>query len=249
MRTNTALATPRAPEPAATTLGPDLTALLALVGDPATLRRWCERAELHDVNALMDAELMSAPLHKLNRWAALQANLRAMRRQSPGRSDAALDALVRAQLGLAADAPIGPALREALRAPAPEPGTLSPREALLLLGGVAGARAIAERMAEAADAPPKIRQVRDRLRHAGDTVRKLGAGYYAAAARRADPVGDWAEDRVSQIGREPLPSFLKATLDAYPHGDAHAIAAWLHQCPGHLIVRRGMVCYVDGALA
>ena len=109
--------------------------------------------------------------------------------------------------------------------------------------------AIGERMADAADPAPSIRQVRDRLRHAGEAVRKLGAGYYASAARRVDPVIDWAEERVGRQGREPLASFLKATLEAYPHGDAHAISAWLHQGPGRLIVRRGQVCYVDGALA
>jgi hypothetical protein len=227
----------------------DLDELLDLVSDPATLRRWCERAELSTVGALMDADLMAAPLHKLNRWAALQACLRALRRGAPGWVDAALRAELRERLCLPPEAEVGAQLLAALRSPPPPPSTLSPREALLLLGGVAGARAIGERMADAADPAPSIRQVRDRLRHAGEAVRKLGAGYYASAARRVDPVIDWAEERVGRQGREPLASFLKATLEAYPHGDAHAISAWLHQGPGRLIVRRGQVCYVDGALA
>lgn len=248
MRTTMSPGELASPEPGPP-VGADLAELLDLVSDPATLRRWCERAELNTVHDVIDADLMAAPLHKLSRWAAMQAGLRAARAGGGRLTDAALRAAVRGGLGLPPEAEVGPQLLAALRQPATAVAPMSPREALLSLGGVAGARAIAERMADAQDPPPSIRQVRDRLRHAGDAVRKLGAGYYASAARRVDPVIDWAEERVARHGREPLSAFLRATLETYPHGDAHAVSAWLHQGPGRLIVRRGQVCYVDGALA
>ena len=82
------VAVPMASAPA---LADDLVELLDRVGDPAALRKWCERAVVLDVNTLMDVDLMSAPLHKLHRWAGLQVSLRALRRLAPACAPADFD--------------------------------------------------------------------------------------------------------------------------------------------------------------
>lgn len=221
---------------------PALQELIGLASDRAALRAWASRMRLESIDGLLEAELMLAPMHKLERWSTLLTGLRRLRvvaQEQP----AELPAQLRKSLGLGPDAPLSPALIAAFHAPYAEGPPLTPREGLQRLGGIASARAIADRIAPIGGAPPSVREVRDRLRNAGDRLRKLGAGYYALSSRRADPVQDWAEARLRHLQREPLNGFCRAMLTAYPHGDLRAISAWLHQGPGPIVLRRNAVCY------
>ena len=217
--------------------------LIGMISDRAALRKWATRAEVRSIDALLDAELTLAPITKLERWSALLSALNRLRALAQSEPDQ-LEPGLRRALGLSHTATISPRLLAAFLAPAPEPKQLTPREGLQRLGGIASARAIAQRMAAPHAPPPTVREVRDRLRNAGDGLRKLGAGYYALSGRRAEPVQSWAEARLRQLHREPVTGFCRAVLATYPHGDVRAISAWLHQSRGPIVLRREAVCYV-----
>lgn len=221
---------------------PALHELLGLASDRAALRAWASRMKLESLDGLLDAELMQAPMNKLERWSALLTALRRLRvvaQEQP----AALPQQLRQSLGLGPDHPLSPALLAAFHAPYEAAPDLTPREGLQRLGGIASARAIADRIAPVGGAAPSVREVRDRLRNAGDRLRKLGAGYYALSDRRAEPVQTWAEARLRHLHREPVTGFCRAMLSSYPHGDIRAISAWLHQARGPIVLRRNAVCY------
>ncbi len=118
---------------------------------------------------------------------------------------------------------------------------------MVQLGGVAGARAVAELLTQSGGQEVTVRQVRDRFRNTGGTVRKLGAGYFATRQKRLPPVLHWVEARLNEKGQEPLNDLVAAILEAYPQGDERAIYAWIHQQPGVLNVRDNVVYFVEGA--
>lgn len=124
---------------------------------------------------------------------------------------------------------------------------MSAREALSHLGGVAGARAVADYLSEHQQQPVTVRQVRDRFRNTGGAVRKLGAGYFATRERKAPLVLHWVEARLVERLSESVADLVAAVLEAFPHGDARAVQAWLQQQPGVLAVRGRQVLFVDPA--
>ena len=122
---------------------------------------------------------------------------------------------------------------------------ISARTALESLGGLAGAKAIAEVLGERAGADLSVRQVRDRLRNTGGAVRKLGAGYYATRAHEVPRVLEFVERLLERRGTCPAEEVASEVLRAYPHGDTRAVMAWLAQDPGRVIVRNDTV-WLDG---
>lgn len=124
--------------------------------------------------------------------------------------------------------------------------SLTPRDALERAGGVAGANWIAAWLSRRLGQPVRPRQVRDRLKHCGDGVIRLGAGYYALSAQASLSVDVWAT-RWLALRPAPMPveDLVQAVLDAYPHGDPVAVRAWVHQEPGALRVRDGAVWLVS----
>lgn len=122
---------------------------------------------------------------------------------------------------------------------------VSAREALAELGGIAGARAVADYLTEHLGKPVSVRQVRDRFRNTGGAVRKLGAGYFATRERKAPPVLHWVESRLVECRSEPIAELVAAVMDAYPRGNARAVQAWLHQQPGVLAIRGGRVHFLE----
>ena len=218
-------------------------ALCDLIPNRHGFQRWCEQAEIRSLAAFVEADLRGAP----RSWAAVGKQVQ--------------EALVEAHALFQADGS-GPAVRllerRLRRAPGrihatattlqrlvpicaettAEPGAkLSAREALDRLGGVAGARAVAELLSSHHGREVTARQVRDRFRNTGGAVRKLGAGYFATRSFQGAMVLHWVESRLANGGGETKDSLCQAILGAYPHGDERAIRAWLHQQPGVVSLR------------
>ncbi len=124
------------------------------------------------------------------------------------------------------------------------PRRVSAREALEELGGIAGAKAIADKLDEVNQASVTVRQVRDRFRNTGGAVRKLGAGYFATRRCRDAPVGDFVQQLISSKGAMFANEVCGAILAKYPNGDERAVLAWLYQDPGPIAVRDDRVFVV-----
>jgi len=124
---------------------------------------------------------------------------------------------------------------------------VSAREALTRLGGLAGVRALAEFLGAQNGAAMTSRQVRDRFRNTGGSVRKLGGGYYALKHRTEPTVVDWVAARIRANGPEAVGAVVSAVLEAYPHGDGRSVEAYMHQNPSVITVRDGVVHLVEGA--
>lgn len=226
---------------------PQLRYLFQLIPDGPIFRRWCARTGIGSLQEFVEVDLSSAPEPWHGPWSQVQDALREAdaisRRDSPVKGWTALDrmlrrppARVRVDAGVLRNlTPIIPPAAVPTRAP------MSAREALVDLGGVAGARAIAARLSEHLGRSVTVRQVRDRFRNTGGKVRKLGAGYFSTGPTEHPPVLHWVEARLAQGGAEPVDDLLEALLEAYPNGDERAVRAWLHQQPGVLSVRRGTV--------
>jgi len=225
----------------------DLDLLEAVLPDGAMLKGWCRRLGIHSVLAFTEVDITLAPSTRQTRWSRVQRALRRARDQAEAEGVLAGHRLLQRLLEPLAVAPPSPALAAALLPKAARPATprprrgLSARDVLSRLGGIAGARAIAEAMTAQSGEEVTVRQIRDRLRNTGDAVRKLGAGYFAVRAQKVEPVLDWVEARLEANGSEPVEGMLAAILENYPLGDARAIVAWLHQEPGRVVVRDEVV--------
>ena len=224
---------------------------------------WCERSGIGSLSDFVDSDLSEAPEPWHGPWSQVQRALREadqvsrvrgpiVARDELERSLRRPPARVRTEAGgLRHLTPIRRSEAVAGLAIPSESGTqgrratLSAREALAQLGGIAGARAVADHLTEHLDKPVSVRQVRDRFRNTGGAVRKLGAGYFATRERKAPMVLHWVESRLVERRSEPVSELVAAVLEAFPHGNARAIQAWLHQQPGVLSVRGGQVHFVD----
>lgn len=124
--------------------------------------------------------------------------------------------------------------------------SLTPRDALERAGGIAGARWIADWLAKRLRQPVRVRQVRDRLKHYGDSILRLGAGYYAVTGTHYLPVDVWATRWLARrAGPAAVDDLVEAILDAYPRGDDMAVRCWVYQEVGALRVRDGEVWLVS----
>lgn len=117
------------------------------------------------------------------------------------------------------------------------PPALGPllRQLLADRGGVAGRSALAGDLSQALGRGVSPRRVRDIARSAPTRVTDLGAGYLALTEQAPEPVESFARRVVAGAGGsmavEPL---VERVLEAYPHGDARSVRAWLAQDPGSL---------------
>lgn len=113
------------------------------------------------------------------------------------------------------------------------------RAALAEAGGVAGSLHLAAAVGLASG-----REVRAVLR--GSRVQNLGAGYLALPATVEVPVDRWLTAWILRSGPISVETAISLVLAQYPHGDAAAVRAWLHQEPGRLRVD-GSEIWVFGA--
>jgi len=237
--------------------------LLRLIPDVRLLQKCCERAGIDRWSQFLDSVLSEAPVARFRPGSQVQRALREANRVSRARGplvgDSELESSLLPPAARGVSEPGG--LRhhssvrrgEAVTGVKVGPGldgrrrrqSMSAREALAQLGGIAGARAVADHLTEHLDKAVSVRQVRDRFRNTGGAVRKLGAGYFATRERNAPPVLHWVESRLVERRSEPIVELVAAVLDAYPHGNARAVQAWLHQQPGVLAIRGGMVHFVE----
>ena len=229
--------------------------LFELIPDPRLFRRWCIRSGVSSLTDFVNRDLSDAPDPWYQPWSQFQTALLeadvATRVHGITRGCAVLDRLLRRPPAMVrADIEV---LQRLLPLQAQQPArrrsSISAREALELLGGVAGARAVATRLSEGTEQPVTVRQVRDRFRNTGGRVRKLGAGYFATEQFQGVPVLHWVESRIEQLGPIKFDLLVDEILDAYPHGDRRAVRAWLHQHPGVLCVRGEHVMIVDSRMS
>ena len=137
----------------------------------------------------------------------------------------------------------------------PEPGSSPPvwcrplmdglltdqvRWVLACVGGVAGSGFLVDRLTELSLLPHTPRRLRAGLK-TSRKIQQLGAGYFALMHVIHEPVLYWAERCLRQAGPVPVDRLVQEILQAYPHGGAVAIRAWIHQDPGRLQVDRGIV--------
>lgn len=113
------------------------------------------------------------------------------------------------------------------------------RRALAGLGGVASARAVAAAVALDGGDALSVRQVREALR--GRDVRVLGGGYLALGGAPGGLLLPWVRARLRAGEALPLDQVVDEILARWPHGDAVAVRAWLHQDPPGLAVIDGRV--------
>ena len=112
----------------------------------------------------------------------------------------------------------------------------TPRLVLASAGGIASGSYIAKKLGVS------VRTVRDRLRHNGNSVVKLGGGYFALTGADIAPVLVFAERKTLQVGGKiSVTELAEKVMQEYPHGSVLAIRGWLAQDPGRL-------CCVDGTI-
>ncbi len=214
------------------------------LGLPVAFDYWCRSRGVRDLDRFLQMPLGLYHDDNDRLWADVQlALLQAMRHARQGDAQGA-----RQVLGTLLDRPefsrgsvealerIGFGVPTVRHRPRHSRGP-SAREVLVSLGGIASARAIADRLGELTGTPVSVRTVRDRLRHARGAVRKLGAGYFALGDQEAQPVLRWAENWLAERGEATVDELVDAILAAYPHGHRLSITAWAHQEPGRIRLR------------
>jgi len=230
---------------------PQLRLLFELIPDGIIFRRWCDRVQVFSLAQFVEVDLSEAPDPWHGPWAQVQSALRAAdvvsRAESPAVGCMTLERLLRRPPArVRASVQALRQLTPIVDAPAQvQPARLSAREALDRLGGVAGAGAVAELLTTHHGRPTTVRQVRDRFRNTGGTVRKLGAGYFATRSYGGASVLHWVESRLAVVGPEPLATLCDAILLAFPHGNERSVRAWIHQQPGVLSIRGDRVRLVQ----
>ena len=228
-------------------------------------QKWCESAGIGTLAEFLDSDLSGAPEPWVEPWTQVQRALKDADRTSQVRGPVvAREELertlrrppARVVIDSGALRQLTPVRRAEAVAGIVIPSQpvdrgqrrpMSAREALSRLGGIAGARAVADFLSEHQERPVTVRQVRDRFRNTGGAVRKLGAGYFATRERKAPLVLHWVESRLVERGNESVDDLVAAVLEAFPYGDARAVQAWLQQQPGVLTVRGRQVFFVDPA--
>ncbi|RME22711.1 MAG: hypothetical protein D6798_15190 [Deltaproteobacteria bacterium] len=130
-------------------------------------------------------------------------------------------------------------VREDVPDPPPVEGiAANARQCLALLGGVAGAAAIARLVSQRTGRAVRARAVREALRH-GDVV-ALGAGFYALPQATELPLLPWLHSRLRRLGPRSVDDLIADILARWPHGDAVAVRAWLTQEPPGITVVDGV---------
>ena len=109
------------------------------------------------------------------------------------------------------------------------------RQALALLGGIAGVHAISEQVARGGKLQLTPRQVRDLLKRDRE-IDSLGAGLFALSIMNVRPVIDLATAWLTQVGPAPVNSLVDLLVERYPRADPRAVRPWVHQEPGRLQV-------------
>ncbi len=122
--------------------------------------------------------------------------------------------------------------------PAPQGIAANARQCLALLGGVAGAGAIARLVSERTGRSVSARRVREALRH-GDIV-ALGAGFYALPHATDPPLLPWLQSRLRRLGPRSVDDLVADIMARWPHGDPVAVRAWLTQDPPGVAVTLGI---------
>ena len=227
--------------------------LFELIPDGRIFRRWCHREGVVSLDQFVHVDLSAAPDPWQGPWSQVQVALQTAdsvsRAEGVTQGCATLERLLRrpparVRVDVHTLRELTPIRAEV---PTPKPSRLSAREVLEQLGGVGGAGSVAQVLAEHHGRPVSVRQVRDRFRNTGGKVRKLGAGYFATKSFRGPPVLHWVESRLAELGSEPLSDLVAAVLEAYPHGNARAVRAWIHQQPGVVSLRGERVRLVEDA--